>query len=193
MREHPDAVFPVTREILEASKGWDAAATFKAQYQLREFARQAEDVWQDIDVLLLPTTPRLYTVEENLADPFATNTVLGRYTNFMNLLDLSAVAVPAGRARAGRAAVGCHDGGSGRVGPGLAGAGGDASTASSLVIPPAVKRIPIAVCGAHLEGLALHWQLADRGGTLREKTTTAAGLSACSPCLPAGPSRRDRR
>jgi hypothetical protein len=48
---HPDAVFPVTRKILEGSKGWDAAATFKAQYQLREFARQAEAVWKTIDVL----------------------------------------------------------------------------------------------------------------------------------------------
>ena len=100
---NPDAVFPVTRRILESSKGWDAAATFKAQYQLREFARQTEAVWKTIDVLLLPTTPRLYTVEENLAEPFGTNATLGRYTNFMNLLDLSAVAMPAGRARDGRA------------------------------------------------------------------------------------------
>ena len=103
VEKNPDAVFPVTRKILEASKGWDAAATFRAQYQLREFARQAEGVWKTIDVLLLPTTPRLYTVAENLADPFATNAVLGRYTNFMNLLDLSAVAVPGGPGEIGRA------------------------------------------------------------------------------------------
>jgi allophanate hydrolase len=168
---NPDAVFPVTRVILEASKGWDAAATFNAQYQLREFARQAEDVWKDIDVLLLPTTPRLYTVGENLADPFATNAVLGRYTNFMNLLDLAAVAMPAGRARAGRVPWGvtiAAPAGWDRALLGLAAR----FNGESLVIPSAVKGIPIAVCGAHLEGLALHWQLADRGATLRVKTTT---------------------
>lgn len=99
----PDALFPVTRRILEGSKGWDAASTFRAQYRLREFAREAEGVWKQIDVLLLPTTPRLYTVAENLAEPYGTNATLGRYTNFMNLLDLSAVAMPGGRARSGRA------------------------------------------------------------------------------------------
>ena len=103
VESNPDAVFPVTRKILEGSKGWDAAATFKAQYRLRELARETEAVWKRIDVLLLPTTPRLYTVAENLADPYVTNATLGRYTNFMNLLDLAAVAMPAGRARDGRA------------------------------------------------------------------------------------------
>ncbi len=173
VEKRPDAVFPVTRKILEASKGWDAAATFRAQYQLRDFARQAEDVWETIDVLLLPTTPRLYTVAENLADPFVTNAVLGRYTNFMNLLDLSAVAVPAGRARSGVAPWGITL---------AAPAGWDAAllrfatrfTGESVEIKAAPStRIPLVVCGAHLEGLALHWQLADRGAVLRARTTTS--------------------
>lgn len=169
---HPDAVFPVTRKILEASKHWDAVAVFKAQYQLRGFARQAEAVWKDIDVLLLPTTPRLYTVDENLADPFATNAVLGRYTNFLNLLDLSAVAVPAGRARSGKAPWGvtlAAPAGRDRVLLGLAAK----FNGEDVAISTGVCRIPVVVCGAHLEGLALHWQLADRGAVLREKTTTA--------------------
>lgn len=168
---NPDAIFPVTRKILEGSKGWDAAAAFQAQYQLREFARQAEAVWETIDVLLLPTTPRLYTVAENLADPIVTNSVLGRYTNFMNLLDLSAVAVPAGQARGGRA----------RWGVTLAAPAGSDAALLELAgkfhgesLPPAPSgKIPVLVCGAHLEGLALHWQLADRGATLRERTRTA--------------------
>lgn len=168
----PDAVFPVTKKILEASRNWDAVAAFRARYQLREFARQAEVVWKDIDVLLLPTTPRLYTVDENLADPFATNATLGRYTNFMNLLDLSAVAVPAGRARSGKAPWGvtlAAPAGWDRVLLGLAAK----FHGEDVVIPSGVRRIPVVVCGAHLEGLALHWQLADRGAVLREKTTTA--------------------
>ena len=173
--QHPDAVFPVTRQILEASRGWDATATFRAHYQLREFTRLADAVWQQIDVLLLPTTPRLFTVAENLAEPFATNALLGRYTNFMNLLDLAAVALPAGRARAGRAPWGITlaapagwDQALLRLASRFAG-----ETPVSARLPSAATRIPVAVCGAHLHGLALHWQLADRGATLRSTTTTA--------------------
>jgi allophanate hydrolase len=125
--------------------------------------------------VLLPTTPCLYTVAENLADPFTTNATLGRYTNFMNLLDLSAVAMPVGRARSGRAPWGVT----------LAAPAGSDAALLGLVgrfcgegmnndgHRPLLKRIPLLVCGAHLEGLALHWQLADRGAVLREATKTA--------------------
>ena len=171
MEAHPDDIFPVTRTILEGSKGWDAAATFRAQYRLRELAREATEVWQQIDVLLLPTTPRLYTVAENLAEPYGTNATLGRYTNFMNLLDLAAVALPAGRARSGRAPWGVTL---------AAPAGWDAvllelagKFGGEPITPRASRKIPLLVCGAHLAGLALHWQLADRGAILREKTRTA--------------------
>jgi allophanate hydrolase len=171
-----DDIFPVTRKILEGSKGWDAASTFRAQYKLREFAREAEGVWKQIDVLLLPTTPCLYTVAENLAEPYGTNATLGRYTNFMNLLDLSAVAMPAGRARSGRAPWGVTI---------AAPAGWDAvllelagkfcgEEVKNDGHRPTLQKIPLLVCGAHLKGLALHWQLADRGAVLREKTRTAA-------------------
>lgn len=173
VEQMPEAVFPVTRTILEASKNWDAVSAFKAHYKLREFARTAEGVWEKIDLLLLPTTPRLYTVAENLADPYATNATLGRYTNFMNLLDLAAVAMPVGRARLGRAPWGVTL---------AAPAGCDASLlemagrfygeAADLEIE-APPRIPLLVCGAHLEGLALHWQLEERGAILRERTRTA--------------------
>lgn len=171
VEKNPDAIFPVTKKILEGSKGWDAASTFQAQYKLREFARQAEAVWETMDVLLLPTTPRLYTVAENLADPFVTNAILGRYTNFMNLLDLSAVAMPVGRARDGRAPWGVTI---------AAPAGWDAVLLElagrfrgETIKPRPSGKIPVLVCGAHLEGLALHWQLADRGAVLREKTATS--------------------
>lgn len=171
MASHPDDVFPVTRRILEGAGNWDAAAVFKAQHRLREFSRQTAAVWETIDLLLLPTTPRLYTVEENLADPYGTNATLGRYTNFMNLLDLSAVAVPAGRARSGRAPWGVTF---------AAPAGWDEALLSLAArfqggeIPETPSgRIPLLVCGAHMEGLALHWQLVERGAVLRDRTRTA--------------------
>jgi allophanate hydrolase len=171
---NPDAIFPVTRKILEGSKGWDAAATFRAQYRLREFAREAEAVWNEIDVMLLPTTPRLYTVTENLAEPYGTNATLGRYTNFMNLLDLAAVAVPAGRARSGRAPWGITLAAPAGSDAALLALAGRFNGEGIIAEISSEKRIPLLVCGAHLEGLALHWQLADRGALLRERTQTAA-------------------
>lgn len=174
VESNPDAVFPVTRKILEASRSWDAVSTFRAQYRLRELARAAEAVWEDIDVLLLPTTPRLYTVAENLAEPYSTNSTLGHYTNFMNLLDLAAVAMPAGRARSGRAPWGVTLAApAGRDAALLDLAGRFCGEVSAPQKSSPIARIPLLVCGAHLEGLPLHWQLADRGAVLRERTNTA--------------------
>ncbi|MCW1924363.1 allophanate hydrolase [Luteolibacter arcticus] len=174
VEENPGEIFPVTRKILEASKGWDAAATFRAQYRMAELARVAAKVWKDIEVLLLPTTPRIYTVAEVLDEPFQTNATLGKYTNFMNLLDLSAIAVPAGKARGGRARWGvtfaAPAGWDGELLKLAARFGGEAVNELPKPQRPA---IPVVVCGAHLEGLALHWQLAERGATLRSRTRTA--------------------
>jgi allophanate hydrolase len=173
VEEHPGEVFPVTRKILEASKGWDAAATFRAQYRLQELAREAGKVWREIEVMLLPTTPRIYTVAEVLDEPYQTNATLGRYTNFMNLLDLAAVAMPAGEARGGRARWGvtlAAPAGWDAVLLELAGRfGGEEVTGLKASVPG----IPVVVCGAHLEGLPLHWQLADRGAVLRSRTRTS--------------------
>jgi allophanate hydrolase len=174
VEEHPGEVFPVTRKILEASKGWDAAATFRAQYRLQELSREAGKVWREIEVMLLPTTPRLYTVAEVLDEPYQTNATLGRYTNFMNLLDLAAVAVPAGEARDGRARWGvtlAAPAGWDGVLLELAGRFGGEEAGGLKRSTPG---IPVVVCGAHLEGLPLHWQLADRGAVLRSRTRTAA-------------------
>ncbi len=174
VEEHPGEVFPVTRKILEASKGWDAAATFRAQYRLQELAREAGKVWREIEVMLLPTTPRIHTVAEVLDEPYQTNATLGRYTNFMNLLDLAAVAVPAGEARGGRARWGvtlAAPAGWDGVLLELAGSFGGEVVAG---LKSGAPGIPVVVCGAHLEGLPLHWQLADRGAVLRSRTRTAA-------------------
>lgn len=176
VESHPEEVFPVTRRILEDSRSWDAASVFTAQDRLRELAMVAAATWKKMDVLLLPTTPRLFTIAENLVDPFGSNATLGRYTNFVNLLDLAAVAVPGGRARGGSVPWGVtFMAPSGHDDALLELAGRWHGESVPELTISRKSRLPVAVCGAHMEGLALHWQLADRGAVLRQRGKT-------SPC-----------
>ncbi|MGQ9862690.1 MAG: allophanate hydrolase, partial [Thiobacillaceae bacterium] len=90
------ALHPVVRGIIAKGKSFTASDVFEAEYRLMALRRAAESALAGCDALLLPTAPTHHTVEAMLADPVAANTKLGRYTNFVNLLDLCAVAVPAG-------------------------------------------------------------------------------------------------
>jgi allophanate hydrolase len=92
----PQAVYPVTRQIIEAGKLPTGAQTFAGEYQLRGFKRQSEAAWSAVDLLLTPTAGTIYRISEVEADPIQLNRNLGYYTNFMNLLDLCGVAVPSG-------------------------------------------------------------------------------------------------
>lgn len=92
----PDSLFPVTRQIISSATRFSAADTYSALYRLKAMQRRTEMVWNDIDLLLTPTAGTIYTVEDVTAEPVQCNSNLGYYTNFMNLLDLSAIAVPAG-------------------------------------------------------------------------------------------------
>jgi allophanate hydrolase len=91
----PDALHPVTRQVILAGAHGTAADAFAALYQLEELRRVSDHAFRSIDALLLPTTPTIYTVEQVLADPIGLNSRLGTYTNFVNLLDLCGLAVPA--------------------------------------------------------------------------------------------------
>ncbi|MDA0787573.1 MAG: allophanate hydrolase, partial [Proteobacteria bacterium] len=93
---HPDAVHPVTREIVGGGAKPSAAEAFAAEYRMQALRRAVEPVWQDIDVLMTPTAGTIYTIAELEADPIQLNSNLGYYTNYMNLLDLCGTAVPAG-------------------------------------------------------------------------------------------------
>jgi allophanate hydrolase len=91
-----DAVHPTIREIIGGAGRLSAADAFAGIYRLQALRRAVAPVWQDVHVLATPTAGTIYTVEAVLADPLGTNANLGHYTNFMNLLDLCAVAVPSG-------------------------------------------------------------------------------------------------
>ena len=101
IESHTDSVHPVVREIVLGGKVPAAHQLFDAQYLLTELLRKTAYVWDLVDVLAMPTTGTIYRVDEVLKDPLITNKNLGRYTNFVNLLDLAGIAIPVSHSSAG--------------------------------------------------------------------------------------------
>jgi len=97
LREHPDALLPVTREIITRGRDFDATDVYNAEYKLRRLTRDTTAQLERVDAVLTPTTGTTYTRAEVADQPVELNSNLGYYTNFMNLLDLSAIALPGGR------------------------------------------------------------------------------------------------
>jgi allophanate hydrolase len=93
---HAEAIFPVTRQIIGGAVKFSAADTYLAMYKLKAMQRKCAGIWDDVDVIVTPTAGTIYKIDEVNADPVRCNSNLGYYTNFMNLLDLSAVAIPTG-------------------------------------------------------------------------------------------------
>lgn len=93
---HADAFLPVTRKIIGGAARYSAVDAFKGLYRLEELKRQAAAAWDRMDLLLVPTTGTVYKLEEIEAAPMQLNNNLGYYTNFVNLMDLCAVALPCG-------------------------------------------------------------------------------------------------
>lgn len=96
LRTRPEALLPVFRSIMQDAHTRSALDAFRGQYRLAELRRATESEWARMDYLLLPTTPTTWTIAELEQDPIELNTRLGRYTNFVNLLDLTGIALPAG-------------------------------------------------------------------------------------------------
>ena len=94
--EKPESLHPVTRELIAGAARYSAVDAFRAFYRLEELKRKTQRIWRDIDFLAVPTTPTAYTIDEVNADPIILNANLGMYTNFVNLLDLCAIAIPNG-------------------------------------------------------------------------------------------------
>jgi allophanate hydrolase len=92
--DNPDAVHPVTRAIVSGAVRFSAVDAFRGSYRLAELRRATEAVWRRVDALAVPSVPCFPTLAEVAADPLGPNARLGTYTNFVNLLDLAALAVP---------------------------------------------------------------------------------------------------
>jgi allophanate hydrolase len=183
---HPSSLFPVTRKIIAAGAIPSAADGFAAYYHLRELRRAAEPLWERIDVLLTPTAGTIYTIAEVAADPICLNSNLGTYTNFINLMDLSAIAVPAGLQRNGLpfgvtlAAPAFADESLCLLGQVIHRSAAVLLGATTVELPPAGDAgdpvpglIRLAVCGAHMSGLPLNGQLKERGAKLLRCCRTA--------------------
>src|SRR5277367_4869363 len=180
IESNPDALLPVTRTIIEGARKFDAVAAFEAFYRLADQKRKTSRVWSEFDAMVVPTAPRLYTVAEVEADPVRLNSQLGTYTNFVNLLDLCAIAVPSSIRGDGLPSSVTLIGPARADGliAGVAAAIESRSGAPASAPPQASSRtkddrVEIAVVGAHLSGLPLNRELVELGASFsREVETT---------------------
>ncbi|MFP3343073.1 allophanate hydrolase [Halomonas sp. SIMBA_159] len=202
MKSNPDAVHPVTFQITQGGATPLAVDAFDARYKLAEYKRQADALISQVDVMLTPTTVTHPSKAEVAADPIGVNSRLGTWTNFMNLLDYSALAVPVGFSERDLPV------GVTLFGPTFA----DLTLLSlaralevRLMLPlgatsiphPPLEELPapaqdgsmeLVVCGAHLKGLPLNHQLTQRGGVLVSTTHSAPRYKLFA--LAGGPPKR---
>ena len=214
----PEALHPVTRAITLPGATLSAPDTFAALYRLRELQQRTRPVWDDIDCMVTPTASTHYTIAAVEADPLRLNSNLGHYTNHVNLLDLAAVAVPTGHQMVSGSAMPLPLPLSLPWGVTLVAPAGDdlplltlaarlhaqavavttvgatchaphqrSSAAPDATAFPA-DEVLLAVCGAHLSGLALNHQLTGRGGRLVRATRSSADYKLYA--LPGGPPQR---
>ena len=181
IEHHAADMDPTVEKIISGAKNYSAVDAFYAAYKLEALRSKTRTVWEPIDVMMLPTAPRTYTIEEIGESPIARNSHLGHYTNFVNLLDLSALAVPAGFRTDGlpfgvslisdafkdAALLGLGDKLHRSLGTALGGSDRKLSAAAPMVrLMPPPGCLLMAVVGAHLAGQPLNWQLTQRKGQL---------------------------
>ncbi len=188
LEKKPEAVHPVTRRVVEKAPTFSAADAFAATYRLQALRRTAAAAWSKVDLIVTPSAPTIYTLAEVEADPITLNSRLGTYTNFVNLLDLAGLAVPAGFRADGlpfgitllapafsdRALAGIGE----RLQAAYAlplGATGQALPTESRAAAPAASasNVRLVVCGAHMSGLPLNHELTERGARLVRRCRTA--------------------
>ncbi|MDP2713054.1 MAG: allophanate hydrolase [Solirubrobacteraceae bacterium] len=171
---HAHDVDPIVRDVILAGRDTAAVDAFRAAHRVRELALQSAGIWERADALLLPTAPTLYTAAEIADQPLARNALLGTYTNFVNLLDLCAIALPAA-ARADGLPFGVSL---------IAPAGADGALlalggrwrdepADDADEDQRGGTVALAVVGAHLSGEPLNNELVALGARLVRTTRTA--------------------
>jgi allophanate hydrolase len=167
LASNPEAVDPTVREIVEVGFKTSAVDLFNGIYRLAELKRYADSLWQDIDIMVFPTTGTTYRVAELHVSPIALNSAFGFYTNFVNLLDMAALAVPAGT-RTNATGFGITLIGPADTDRALLDAADAYLSVADLPSPPPLdlegkmQTVKLAVVGAHLKDMPLHWQLTSR-------------------------------
>lgn len=187
IEQSPQDLHPVIREVIGAGDNQRATDAFRAMYRLQALCQRASTVLDTVDMVLTPTVATCYSTEAVLDDPIVLNSNLGAYTNFMNLMDYSAVALPTGFFPSG-------------VGFGITlfhtvfsdkrllsaaaalqevfalNLGATQQSFPTQQLPDAratSTHIDVVVCGAHLSGQPLNWQLTERGGRLKASTLSS--------------------
>jgi allophanate hydrolase len=180
---HEDDVLPVTRAIIESGAKYSAVQTFEGFYRLQDLKQCIAPMWDQADVLLLPTAGTTYTVEEVADDPIGKNSNLGYYTNFVNLLGYSALAIPAGIGSSGLPFGVTLIGPANQdivlleMGDRLHRVNGSRLGATDEIVPARSAALPdhmiVAVVGAHMRGLPLNRQLVENEAIFVRKCKTA--------------------
>lgn len=185
IERHRDQVDNAVATIVQSGKVPTAVDVFDGMYQLQSCKKTADAILETVDCIVMPTTTNHYSIETMLANPIDFNTRLGYYTNFMNLLDYCALALPAGFtadhlpfgitlfARA------LEDKKLQVISEKYLSVQNWGMGATGLPMPTIVSSetmtgyIPVAVCGAHLTGMPLNFQLTERGAVFLESATTS--------------------
>ncbi len=174
LRDNPQALHPTTAKIIGAAERLSAADAFRGMYRLKELERAAREIMERVDMLCVPTIPTFYSLADLEADPITPNSNLGTYTNFVNLLDMCGIAVPAAPRRDGRPfsiTLLAASGQDAEIASAAAAFAGEAVAGPSPL--PQEDEVALAVCGAHMSGMALNHELTSRGGQLLQAARTA--------------------
>ncbi|WP_416052095.1 allophanate hydrolase [Cupriavidus basilensis] len=183
----PEAIDPVVRVIVEEAGRYSALDAFSAEYRRAALTRAIHLALATVDALVVPSAPSIYTLAAVQDDPIRLNARLGTYTNFTNLADLSALALPAGAREDGLPAgitliaPAWSDRALARFGrqwqaaqalP-LGATGRDCPVGAQRATPVTPGSVRLAVVGAHLSGMPLNHQLLTRHAAFVEACRTA--------------------